>query len=102
MGKPARPARPMNTDDPTGCPEPRPTRSATLGAPTSAAAIPAGAVESPARSAAVIPANDPVNDLLTRRSAYNRDGPPPGGERPSWKFGEKMEGMLGQREEWFK
>jgi hypothetical protein len=87
-------------------PEPKPSRAATLGAPTSGGAVPAGAVEVPARTAPAGPVNDPVNDLLTRRSSYNRDGQPPDGEHASGKFDgkfdEKLDGILGQREEWFK
>src|SRR5262249_37634984 len=46
------------------------------------------------------PVNDPVNDLLNRRSAYGREGQPPAGDRSAGKFGEKLDGVLGPHGGW--
>lgn len=59
---------------------------------------------------------DPVGELLTKRGAKGRgDAAPASGadeweqrtadrdrERPSWKFGDKLGGMLGDRTDWFR
>lgn len=82
--------------------ESRSKRSAGLKPPTEAAVIPASALEAPVRTATVGPAADPVNDFLTRRSAYATDGPPPSGGQQSKKLGEKIGNMLGGQGEWFR
>src|SRR5262245_13529553 len=93
---------PQPQPQPQSQPQPQPNRTATLGAPTNAAVIPAGAVEAPARTAPTGPPADPVNDLLARRSTYTKDGPPGSTtDYPAEKIGEKIEGILGQRHEWF-
>jgi hypothetical protein len=98
------------------------SRAAALGAPTAAAPIPAKAVESAGvrqAGASDPPPIDPVNELLNRRSAYGREGsgstrerdrdrdrdrdpgrPPEA--RSSEKWGEKLEGWLGHKEDWFR
>jgi hypothetical protein len=92
-----------------------PSRGAVLGAPTAASPIPAKVVESAgvrqAGASDSPPATDPVNDLLGRRSAYSRessarerdrDPDKPPSARSSEKWGEKLEGWLGHKEDWFR
>ncbi len=100
---------------PVGYSEPpsvqKPGRAAALGAPTTAAPVSAEAVESVVRrsgGAGGAPA-DPVNDFLTRRSSSFKGGDPEARktaadplERPAWKFGDRVEGVLGHRAEWFR
>jgi hypothetical protein len=83
-------------------PEPRPGRAATLAAPTSTSAVPAGAVEQPPRTTPSGSPADPVNDLLARRSTYRKEPPPGHDDRAARKFGDHLDGVLGQREEWFR
>ena len=88
-----------------------PGRAAVLGAPTSAAPVPATVVESagvrPAGGSEPPPA-DPLAELLNHRSAYSREGaardrePGKPAARSSEKFGEKLQGWLGNKEDWFR
>lgn len=90
------------------------SRAAALGAPTAAAPIPASVVESAGvRQAGASDAapTDPVNELLGRRSSYGREGSArepdrdrtkPPDPRSSEKWGEKLEGWLGNKEDWFR
>lgn len=79
-------------------PEPRPTRSATLAAPTNANAAPPLFVEQPVRTNQP----DPVNDLLARRNDTRKDVATPTDNRSSGKFGDHLDGILGERSEWFR
>lgn len=93
-----------------------PGRSASLGAPTAAAPIPAHVVESagvrPAAGSEPKPA-DPLAELLGHRSSYSREGSTSSRDRnrdsdktptarSSEKWGEKLEGWLGHKEDWFR
>src|SRR5207253_4546667 len=93
-----------------------PNRAAVLGAPVGATTIPANTVETAVRQAGATnrPPGDPVNDLLTRRSGYTSSSSPPPARDPladpvrptsgrsSEKWGEKLEGWLGNRTDWFR
>ena len=75
-------------------------RAASLRAPTESPAISASAIERTGRTNA--PAADPVNDLLARRASYGKDASTTTTDRTSGKVGEHLDGVLGQRDEWFK
>ena len=90
-----------------------PTRAAVLGAPTGAAPISAQMVETPVRTAGAsdVPAADPVNELLGRRSGYSREGAnrdrdrdpvTPASARASEKWADKLEGWLGHKQDWLR
>jgi hypothetical protein len=91
-----------------------PTRAAVLGAPTAAAPVPAQVVESAGvhqAGATYSPPSDAMNELLSRRSSYSREGPPrerdrdpdrPPEPRSSEKWGDKLEGWLGHKQDWFR
>lgn len=96
-------------------PEPRPTR-ASLGAPSVAGqesvglVVPAGAAEAVRTARTDRPAADAVNDFLTRRAGAPGekadkaardpilDPAPP---RTSGRFGDRLLGIFGERDEWF-
>jgi hypothetical protein len=83
-----------------------------LGAPTAASPIPASVVESAGVrqvGASDAPPADPVNELLNRRSSYSREGSSTSRDpdrspaaRSSEKWGEKLEGWLGHKEDFFR
>src|SRR5439155_5685671 len=84
-----------------------------LGAPTGAAPISAQMVATPVRTAGAsdVPAADPVNELLGRRSGYSREGAnrdrdrdpvTPASARASEKWADKLEGWLGHKQDWFR
>jgi hypothetical protein len=77
-------------------PEPPPRRRATIALPDAVKPVAAGRVEGGAKAD---PArrDDPVDDLLTKRSR-DKDGE---AGRSSWKFGENFEKVLGNRGQWF-
>ena len=85
-----------------GVPQPRPGRAAGLAAPTGLAAVPAGAVEPQLRSTAAPPAADPVNDLLNSRATFRTEPRSEPTGRTAGKFGDRLDGLLGTREEWFR
>jgi hypothetical protein len=98
---PGGPTIPAGFADPAAAQNP--TRAAGLGAPTSAAPIPASTVEPSGRSVPAASPTDPVNDFLTRRSG--KDGPEggtPTRDRTSRQVGDALEGVLGQQGEWFR
>lgn len=120
-----QPVRPITADAPPGSVSPAvaeapaarsPTRSAALGAPTAAAPIPAAVVESAGLRPAGGPEprpSDPLAELLGHRSSYAREGSTSSRERgrdtdkpakahSSEKWGEKLEGWLGHKEDWFR
>ena len=118
-GEPVRPSNDLPPEPrsgstlPVGFSEPpavqQPSRAVGLGAPSSATAVPASAIEPVARNVPAGPAADPVNDFLTRRSSSLRDTADrvtrttrTTTDKASWKFGEKLEGALGQQSEWFR
>jgi hypothetical protein len=73
--------------------------------PITSAPVPASAAEDGLKPAPA-PAGssrDPVNELLDRRSKYKDDPPvrPAPDGRPARKIGERIEGIIGQRGEWF-
>lgn len=95
---------------------PKPVRAAGLGAPISAGyteaiqgePIPANAVDTRIKQvAASTRVADPVNDFLTRRGpetpdpAY-RDPPRKKKSTSGWQFGENLQGVFGERGEWFR
>jgi hypothetical protein len=76
-------------------------RVGALGAPIDAGgAIPARAIE-PARVTNPQPPPDPVNDFLGKRSTL-RDSDRDEREKTSQKFGERLHGLLGHTDSWFK
>lgn len=91
----------------------KPVRAAGLGAPVVANGdfvpasdpVPAGAVDTRVRQAAAAtrPA-DPVNEFLTRRAPTTDSATPRDRSRSTsnWKFGENLEGLFGERGEWFR
>lgn len=95
----------------------RPSRGVGLGAPIAAGyseaitgqPIPAGDVDARIKQvAASTRVADPVNDFLTRRSPETPDPAyrdPPRKKKKStsgWQFGENLDGLLGDKGEWFR
>lgn len=75
-------------------------RAGALGAPSDAnGTLPARAVE-PARKTSTTPAADPVNDFLGQRSTLRDEER--GSTGSSGKFGDRLHGLLGNTESWFK
>jgi hypothetical protein len=98
---------------------PRPTRAAGLGAPVvvgsvvpaaSMDPVPSTAVETRVRQAAATPPPaDAVNDFLTRRANVQTELPErepiarePKRAKSGWRFGENLDGLFGERGEWFR
>jgi hypothetical protein len=80
--------------------ESRIERAGALGAPLDAkATLPARAVE-PARKTYTPPAQDPVSDFLGQRSTLREDER--GSKGSSGKFGDRLHGLFGHTEDWFK
>ena len=87
------PGRPGEDDAPV-------RRAGALGAPLDAnGTLPARAVE-PARKTYNPPAADPVNDFLGQRSTLREEER--GSTGSSGKFGDRLHGLLGNTESWFK
>ncbi len=96
-------------------PIPPPGRAARLGAPTAVGqvvsanvpVVPAAQVETTIRQAGATSGPqlaDPVSDFLGRRSGFTTRSlrKDDSTSRPSWKFGEELDNILGKRSEWFK
>lgn len=89
--------RPERVEEPSG----RVERVGALGAPSATGGtVPARLVE-PSRATNTSPQVDPVNEFLGKRSTL-RDGDHGESEKSSQKFGERLHGLLGHSESWFK
>jgi hypothetical protein len=112
---PSRPRDPLpaNPGIPPALDYTTPVRAAGLGMPVPAgyseavpgSPIPASAVESRIKEVASTQPADPVNDFLSRRSDDTPDRAVRDLDRrraSGWRFGENLDGLFGERGEWFR